>query len=265
MNDVGQAGDGARPEDIELIRELRARLVQVGAAATLGAPTEHATLLELVVRTAMHVLDARAGSLYLVDEEGEELVFEVALGERAGTLRGARIPLGQGIAGYVAATGQPIAIADVQHDPRWAQSVGEAVGYQPRTMLAMPLLLSDRVVGVLQLLDKGGGQPFDAGDMATLGMFANQAAVAIQQSSAVRSLSALVRAALTDAGVELDLAKRVAAFAAEEERGDDFREVMHLAQMLGDISRGGDAARRMALGVTEAIATYLRSRPRYGM
>lgn len=253
----------ARIDDARFVDELRGRLSQAGAAGVLAAPSEHSELLEQLVQTAMHVLGARAGSLYLIDEGSEDLVFEVALGERAAPLRGQRIPLGQGVAGWVAATGQAIAVSDVQQDPRWAQEIGRSVGYAPKTMLAMPLLLHDRVTGVLQLLDKGGGQSFDAADMATLGLFANQAAVAIEQSRTVRSLSALVRTALTEIGTQGDLsalAADAAAFVAHTEESAEYGDMMRLAAMLGDISRQSGAGRRLALDVMGAIATYLKGR-----
>jgi putative methionine-R-sulfoxide reductase with GAF domain len=255
----------ARSEDVAFVQELRARLAQVGATGALSAPTEHSALLQQIVQAAMHVLNARAGSLYLVEEESEQLVWEVALGERASQLVGQRIPLGQGVAGWVAATGQAIAVADVQQDPRWAQDVGRAVGYAPKTMLAMPLLLRDRVTGVLQLLDKDGGRPFSAGDMETLGRFANQAAVAIEQSRAVRSLVALMRVAITNLDEEGDLVARAAAFAGRTEEGPEYRETMELAGLLGDIARGGDAGRRLTLDLARAVNTYVNAQRRYGM
>jgi GAF domain-containing protein len=254
----------SQSEDVAFVGELRARLAQVGATATLSAPTEHSALLEQIVQAAMHVLNARAGSLYLVEEESEQLVWEVALGDRASTLIGRRIPLGQGVAGWVAATGQAIAVADVQQDPRWAQDVGRAVGYAPKTMLAMPLLLRDRLTGVLQLLDRDGGNPFSAADMATLGRFANQAAVAIEQSRAVRSLAALMRAAISDLDQEGGLAERAIAFAERTEDSADYREIVELAGLLGEIARRGDSGRRLSLDVTGAIVTYLRTQRRYG-
>ncbi len=250
--------------DADLVAALRTRLAEAGAAATLSAPTEHSTLLEQIVQAAMHVLGARAGSLYLVDETEEALVWEVALGERAAALVGQRIPLGQGVAGWVAATGQAIAVSDVQQDPRWAQDIGRAVGYTPKTMLAMPLLLGDRVIGVLQLLDKDGGRPFSATDMATLGLFANQAAVAIDQSRSMRSLSHLVRAALAGLNDADGLSERAAAFAATVADSGEFRDTARLAELLGEISRQGDAGRRLGLEVAGAIASFLRSRGRYG-
>lgn len=253
-----------RVDDERTLEEVRARLAQVSAAGRLNAPTEHRELLEQIVQTAMHVLDARAGSLYLIDEEHNELIFEVAQGERAAPLVNQRIPLGQGLAGFVAATGQSIAVADVQKDPRWAGHVAQAVGYSPKSMLAMPLILRERVTGVLQLLDKSGGQPFSAGDMATLTLFAQQAAVAIALSRTLRSLSTLLTSLLSAADGDDALAQRAASLAANAEESAEYRDTMELAGMLGEIARRGDAGRRLALGITRQVTEYLRSLPRYG-
>jgi GAF domain-containing protein len=253
-----------RVDDERTLEDLRARLAQVSAAGTLSAPTEHRELLEQIVQTAMHVLDARAGSLYLVDEERNELIFEVAQGERATSLVGQRLPLGQGLAGFVAATGQSIAVADVQKDPRWAGHVAQAVGYSPKSMLAMPLILRDRVTGVLQLLDKSGGQPFSAGDMSTLTLFAQQAAVAIALSRTLRSLSTLLTSLLSSTDSGDSLAQRAATLVANAEESAEYRDTLELAAMLGEIARRGDADRRLALGIARQITDYLRALPRYG-
>lgn len=251
----------ARLEHERAAEQLRDALIQAGAAGALGAPTEHMDLLTQIVQTAMHVIGARAGSLYLVDEEGDDLIFQVALGERAASLRGQRLPLGQGIAGWVAATGQAIAVADVQKDPRWAQHVAGAVGYQPRSMLAMPLSFRDQVIGVLQLLDKNGGEPFSAGDMATLGMFATQAAVAIAQSGTTQSLGALLRSLLAGQNGAAS-APASSAVVDAIEQSPEFREMMGLAGSLAEIARNGDAGRRLAIDVVGAITTYLGTRVR---
>lgn len=246
-------------ENERVADELHARLVLAGAAAALDTPSEHNELLEQIVRTAMQVLRARAGSLYLRDGDGEELTFEVALGERAAPLRGQRFPLGQGVAGWVAATGQALAVADVQQDPRWSAEIARTVGYAPRTMLAVPLLLRDDVIGVLQLLDKDGGEPFSAGEITTLGLFAQQAAVAIAQSGAMRRLSALLRAQLADLDRAGDLAERAAAYAAQTEESVEYRDTVRLAGLLAEIARSGDAGRRLSLEVAGAIGKYLRA------
>ena len=242
--------------------ELTQRLAQIGGAAVLTAPAEHSALLEQIVQAAMDVLGAQAGSLYLIDEAAEELVWEVALGPRAAPLLGQRLPLGQGMAGWVAATGQAIAVADVQQDPRWSQQVGQAVGYLPKTMLAMPLVLADRVIGVLQLLDKNGGNPFDNADMALLGRFANQAAVAIDQSRAIRSLTAMMRTAFDGLDVEMDVVDAAARAVEQVESSPEYQDTIDIARRLGTIIRDGDAGRRLALDVTGAVAKYLETRRR---
>lgn len=251
------------PEEERTLADLRSNLAQIGATGALSLPTAHADLLVQIVQTAMHVLGARAGSLYLLDEDSRELVFEVAEGERAAPLLGQRLPAGQGLAGWVAATGQAIAVADVRQDPRWADDVAATVGYVPSSMLALPLTLQDRVIGVLQLLDKHGSEPFSPADMATLSLFAQQAAVAIQQSRSVRSLSALLKSLIVDPA-DGDLAQRGAALADAVEQSVEYRQTLRLAGMLGEIAGRGDAGRRLSLGITDQIVQYLRAQPRYG-
>ena len=251
-----------RMADDHLGEELRALLAEVGAAGVITAPTAHADLLDEIVATAAHVLRANAASLFLVDEGTEELVFEVALGEKAAEVKKFRLPLGQGIAGFTAATGQAIAVADVQQDSRWAQEIGRAVEYLPQSILSVPLILGDRVIGVLELLDKEGGRPFGAGDMETAGRFANQAAIAIEQSRATQSLTLLVRSALTGIGDQhRALATRAIAAAARAEESTAYRETLQIAATLGQISRRGDAARRLCEQIVSALDAYLRTLP----
>ena len=243
--------------------DLRAVLTQAGAAGVLTAPTAHTDLLDQIVATAAHVLHANAASLFLLDEEAEELVFEVALGEKASEVKKFRVKLGQGIAGFTAATGQAIAVADVARDPRWAQDIGQAVAYVPKTILSVPLLMSDRVIGVLQLLDKYGDQPFGAEDMETAGLFANQAAIAIEQSRATQNLTQLMRTALAGTGdMSNDLVMRAIDLAGRTQESAAYRETLKIAATLGEISRRGDAARRLCEQVVGAIHTYLRAQPR---
>lgn len=167
-----------------LLLELRSALSMVSTAETIAAPAEfsHPRVLELIVETAAAVIGARSASLFLIDEATDELVFAVALGPEATTVKDLRVPLGHGIAGLVAVSGQPIAISDADADPRQAADVARQIGYTPKTILCVPLLYQDRIIGVLELLDRLDDTSFTAHDMSTLGRFANQAAIAIVQS-----------------------------------------------------------------------------------
>src|SRR5262245_45795893 len=102
-----EAAEAGAAADVQFARELRRLFTLAGAAGVLAAPVGHSELLQRIVEIAAKVLAARAASLYLVDEEKQELVFEVALGPKAGEVKKFRVPLGHGIAGLVAASGQP--------------------------------------------------------------------------------------------------------------------------------------------------------------
>ena len=114
----------------------------------------------------------------------------MAIGSRAAEVKRFRVPLGHGIAGIVAASGQAMAIRDAAQDPRLASDIADSVGYVPETVLCVPLFYGDNVIGALELLDKEGG--FTAGDMEALGLFANQAAVALQLSRTYENVAGLL-------------------------------------------------------------------------
>src|SRR5262249_14965425 len=134
-------------EDESLAAELRARLAEVGAAGVISRVLEHSELLDQIVQTAMYVLGANAGAIYEVDEAKNELVFQSVVGGGGGEkLLGRRMAIGHGMAGWVAATGQAIAVADIPNDQRWAEDIGRETGYTPQTMICVPLILGDRVI-----------------------------------------------------------------------------------------------------------------------
>jgi GAF domain-containing protein len=180
--------------------ELKDALTLAASAGEISSPISHSRLLEMIVQTAASVIPSRAASLFLIEEEAEELVFEVALGSKAEEVRKFRIPLGHGIAGLVAVSGQPMAISDARSDPRQAADIAQSVGYEPESILGVPLFYEEEVVGVLELLDRESAPSYSSADMATLGLFANQAAVAIEQSRARGNLAALLGEALGTAG-----------------------------------------------------------------
>jgi GAF domain-containing protein len=248
---------------------LRQTLVRLGAAGQLAAPVQHTELLDLLVATAAQVLQARAASLFLIDHERQELVFEVALGESAARARRYRVPLGQGIAGWVAATGQPLAIADASQDPRFARSLAQRIGYIPKSVLCIPLRQGELVLGVVELFDKRDGQPFSPADMELLARFASQAAVAIEQSRVMRDLTLLFQVTLQSllpggddeaAALRRALEAPAAEFAQRTAQSAQYRDVLAITQLVGEISRQGPAARQLARQVLASVAEYLQAR-----
>lgn len=248
-------------------QELRAAFTQAAAAAAIASPVSHSRLIEMIVETAAHVISAQAAALFLIDEEAQELTFEVVLGGSGEAVRPFRLPLGHGIAGLVAVSGQPIAVADAQNDPRQAADIAAAVGYQPRSILCVPLWYQDQILGVLELLDKEGAASFSTADMEALGLFANLAAVAIEQSRAHQSLAALLRnvlqgAAESSPGEPPGVPERAGAFAAQLEADPAFRQALDLARLVQEITWGGENEVNACRTILRGFAEYLRTRSR---
>jgi GAF domain-containing protein len=150
------------------------------AAAALGSEERFRALLRSVVEVARAIFAAKASSILLLDEQANELVFEAVVGEGEETLIGMRFPAGTGIAGWVLATRTPLVIEDVRRDPRFASDVAEDTGYVPSGLMAAPLLSDESALGVLEVLDRPERSQFSLQEMELLGLFANQAAIAVE-------------------------------------------------------------------------------------
>src|SRR5687767_3137454 len=122
------------------------------AAGVLGAEEEHRQLLQATVEVARGIFSAKAASIFLYDDETDELVFEAVAGEGSDTLIGQRIPSSTGISGWVLVTRQPLVLEDVTQDPRWGgREIAEQTGYVPKGLMAVPLLHGEDAVGVLNV------------------------------------------------------------------------------------------------------------------
>lgn len=252
-------------EDL-VVRDLREAVRLSASATVISAPTSHGRLLDMIVATAADIIGANAGALFLIDRENEELVFEVALGEKADEVKKFRVPLGHGVAGLVALTGQPMAVSDTANDDRDAADIAEAVGYVPQNILCVPLFYSDQVIGVLELLDKEGASHFSPDDMEALGLFANQAAVAIEQSRSHSRLASLVSGFIESlAGVpdheRQSLVDRVGKFATGISEDPAYQRSLVLAQLVQEISAQGDREWEACRSILESFAQFLRQRP----
>jgi GAF domain-containing protein len=249
---------GRADRDVQFAARLRETLATAASAGRIGSQVSRAALLEMIVTTAVHVLRATAGALLLVDEETEELVFEVAVGGEAETVKTIRVPLGHGVAGLVAMTGQPMAVADAQSDAAAAQDIAEQVGYRPSSILCVPLFYGDRILGVLELLDKQDGSSFAPADTEALGLFANQAAVAIEQSRLQESIVALVEDAMRGNG---EAQREAAAFATTVAQDPASRRTIEIAELVQEIARAGTDELEACRTLLEGFAEYLRRRP----
>lgn len=159
------------------------------AAGVLSASRGRAPLLQSIADVARAIFGARASSIMLFDEERAELVFEAVSGEGE-ELLGRRIPKDTGIAGWVLGARDPIVVDDVAHDPRFAADFARGTGYVPQGIMAAPLLLEDRALGVLSILDRPKRASLSLVELDLLGLFAHQSAVALELFEAGRRAQA---------------------------------------------------------------------------
>jgi GAF domain-containing protein len=185
------------------------------AAGVLGAEKDFRELLQSVVEVARAIFRAKASSVFLLDEATDELVFEAVAGEGSDSLVGRRFPSSTGIAGFVLVSRQPLVIEDVLEDPRFSRETAESTGFVPKGLMAVPLLHEERALGVLEVLDRPSDARFTLAEMELLGLFANQAAIALDLLQRARR----AQEALADHGdvaVLARLAQRL-----EDRRADD--------------------------------------------
>ncbi len=138
------------------------------------------SLLDQILYNAMVVLRAEDGSLLLLDEETDELVFAVVHGDIRGELRGYRIGGDIGIAGWVATEGEPLVVNNPRHDWRFSPQIDEAFGFVTRSILCVPMITRGKLVGVLELLNKYDGNKFIEADVTLLSILAHVAATALE-------------------------------------------------------------------------------------
>jgi len=202
------------------------------AAGVVGSEDSFRALLAAIVEVARSIFGAKASSIVLLDAETDELVFEAVVGEGEDTLLGMRYPAGKGIAGWVLATRTPLVIEDVQDDPRFARNVAEDTGYVPKGIMAAPLLTEADALGVLSVLDRPEQSLFSLQEMELLGLFANQAAIAVDLLIKARKAERL----LGEGGGELDVVARLASAVdalEDSQREAGLRLLGELADMLG--------------------------------
>ena len=138
-------------------------------------------LLELILDKAIQLLEVEAGSFLLIDDD--MLEFKVVRGPKSDELLGTRLPIGRGIAGEVAQTGQPKLINNVLDEERWFKGVDEETDFHTHAMLTVPLTHQRRTLGVVQVVNRINGAPFTKSDQSLLTAFAGEAAVALKNAN----------------------------------------------------------------------------------
>jgi GAF domain-containing protein len=166
----------------QLHQEVTARKRLVDAAIQLTSTFDRDKLLELIMSSATDLLDAETSSLMLVDEETNELVIAVATGAVGARAERQRIPIGAGIAGWTLANRQVAIVDDPTSDTRFFPGIGESLQFATKNLLAVPMLVKDRAIGVVEVINKRNNTQFSERDAELATAFASLAAIAIDNA-----------------------------------------------------------------------------------
>jgi GAF domain-containing protein len=209
-------------------------LVAAVSAAVSDAGSESARLLQSIVDVARGIFDAKASSVFMLDELTGELVFEAVSGEGESKLVGQRFPASRGIAGWVVTSGEAMVVDDLTGNQTFARDIAESTGYVPRAMMAVPLSDGDQVLGALEVLDPSPAARASIAELDLLGMFATQAAIALR----IAARGTQARRVLSTAGAE-------------------FTEFITFVEALQQLNGSGRAVAHQLLGSLTSVVTAL--------
>lgn len=242
---------------------------QVGLVARLGdalgtaiGPDELDRELRGAVASIREVFGAAACSFAQVEPDGGSLRFVAADGAGAERIVGVRLPVSRGIVGWVAMSGEPIQVADVATDRRFARDVAESTDYVPTTILAAPVQDGHGdIAGVVEVLDPASTGGRDSGrDLAVLGLVASQLGSIIRLSALYDAVgTGLLRTLADPEGT--GMFDEALASVADPDAGLALRGV---AEAFRELAAAGPAAARMAERVLAEVAAYAGQAARTG-
>jgi signal transduction protein with GAF and PtsI domain len=239
-------------ETIALLRQIGDNVGRAVRPATLEVE------LQRVVAAVRQLHEAAACSVALLEADGSALRFRAADGVGADAIVGMSLPLGRGIAGWVAMTGQGIAVSDVQRDPRFAKDVAEATAYVPTSLIAVPLVDEvGSVSGVLEVLDPERGEEHTGRDLDVLGLVGSQLASIVRLCQLYDALGETFVRALGQGQSEEGFVAALGELARERPAVD---ELSILADTFRELADSGPDARRLAQHVLAEVLVFVRGR-----
>jgi sigma-B regulation protein RsbU (phosphoserine phosphatase) len=249
--------------------QLRDAIRAVDVANLMTAPLKRS--IENLLHVAGDAMGSDEVSVLVRDGNRGGLRFLAAIGEVADKLVKVRLPPGKGIAGFVFASGQPVAVADVAQDETFYAAVDLATGYSTHTLLATPLRVGDETVGVLEFVNRLGDppyQPFTPDEMDKAAHFADAIATLVDAHETAGLIETLFERSIksdekkeTKRGRKNDLLK----WLDKVRSAPEHRDLLSLAVRLRDIAARGDAERALCREVLEAIDRFTEKRSASGV
>jgi signal transduction histidine kinase len=151
-------------------------------SALINSSLEIESVLDHAMKFSEEFINAEASSIFELDEANDELFIRVARGEKKDSIKKVRLKLGEGIAGWVAKTGEPMVVQAADKEKRFSKKYDEMSGFQTRSLICVPLILRDKPIGAIQVLNKKNYEPFTKADLEILVSLSQQIAVAMENA-----------------------------------------------------------------------------------
>lgn len=177
------------PDESSIYIQQLMTCVEIGKALTSTFNMDQ--ILIIILKRLSELIRAKNWTLFLLDPETQELYFEVVVGLDKGSLSDVRIQLGEGIAGTVAHTGEPILVPEVQRDPRFSNRVDDITGFVTRSIICLPLKMQGAVIGVIEIVNPEDMSLFEENFMPLLSILADYVAIAIHNARTYRKIESL--------------------------------------------------------------------------
>ena len=166
--------------------ELKKQILQLKALNKiffdLIQTTDLDVLLNKIIKYAAQIVESDGASILLLDKEKKELYFKASLGKKSQEIKKYKVKVGQGIAGWVAEKGETLIVNDVTRDSKWNKDFDDAIKFQTKSIICVPLILEKEIVGVMEVINKKDKSYFNKNDEEILIYFANQAVIALNKS-----------------------------------------------------------------------------------
>lgn len=158
------------------------RLMEI--SRQLNSTLDLSTLLNRIIHAATELTDTETASIMLIDPKTGELRFEASSQPTMtpGAMEAIIVPIDNSLAGWVVRNGEPSLVEDARNDPRFFRGVDETIDFETRNLLGVPMIAHNRVIGVVQAVNKRAGAQWTEDDINTLTTLAAQAAIAIENA-----------------------------------------------------------------------------------
>ena len=252
---------------VSLEEQLRAAVKAIDVAEILTDPLTRS--IENLLRLAARSIGTDEASVLVRDGSEGGLKFMIALGSVADKLIGVKIPPGQGIAGFVYASGQPMAVDDAAKAGDFYDKVDALTNYSTQTILATPLRVNEETVGVLEFINRIGDppyRPYTPEEMDQAAHFADAIATLVDAHETAGLIETLFEHSAPDGnGKGQESGSELRQWLKGVRSAPEHLDLLQLAVSLRDIASRGDAERELCRDVLEALARFTEKQSSAGM